>query len=117
MRYCGFVKLSICGVGEWPRRCCANRLIEVKVWSGVGMAWRSSFRLLCLRQHSQALHQAMLTAFSCMFSQPSMLTGPIAMKESCYITSAINSDSPPRRSFVADATSLTPLRPAGYCGR
>lgn len=29
----------------------------------------------------------------------------------------INSDSPPRRSFVANATSLTPLRPAGYAKR
>lgn len=29
----------------------------------------------------------------------------------------INTDSPPQRSFVANATSLTPLRPAGYAKR
>ncbi len=29
----------------------------------------------------------------------------------------VNSDSPPRRSFVANATSLAPLRPAGYAKR
>ena len=33
------------------------------------------------------------------------------------LTSAINSDNFPRRSFVPNGTSLTPLQIAGYCGR
>ena len=62
----------------------------------------------------RALHQATLTAF--------MRVGVFQKKNktskgrACHITSAVKSDSPPRRLSCAKKTSTTqtPLRPAAY---
>ena len=50
-------------------------------------------------------------------STPKNLDAVLITMAGMCLTSEINWDSPPRCSFVAYATSLTPLRPAGYCGR